>query len=215
MTIHCVWRGFNVKVLDKTVSQLTIPTPYAVGDALVYLLKGDTLSLVDTGVKTKEAWEALKTQLREIGYYPQDIEQIILTHHHVDHIGLVGDFPRVEHIVAHENLHSWLTKDETFFQNYMDFFKKFFADCGVPKDFYFIIDQLQKMFTLGGDGELTASLCDGDTLPGHEEWKVIEARGHAQSHLSFLRANDGAFIGGDHILQHISSNPLLEPPKMG
>ncbi|HLR51859.1 MAG TPA: MBL fold metallo-hydrolase [Candidatus Avamphibacillus sp.] len=215
MIIHYVWRGFIVKVLDKTVNQITIPTPYAVGDAHVYLLKGDTLSLVDTGVKTKEAWEALNTQLREIGYYPHDIEQIILTHHHVDHIGLVDEFPRVEHIVAHENLHSWLTKDKAFFQYYVNFFKKFFANCGVPEEFYFIIEQLQKMFTLGGDGELTATLCEGDTLPGHEEWQVIETKGHAQSHLSFLRASDGTFIGGDHVLQHISSNPLLEPPKMG
>ena len=139
-----------MKVLDKTISQITIPTPYAVGDTHVYLLKGDTLSLVDTGVKTKEAWEALKIQLREIGYGPEDIEQIILTHHHVDHIGLIEEFPRVEHIVAHESLHPWLIKDEVFFQDYTDFFKKTFSVCGVPKQFSFVIEQLQKMFTLGG-----------------------------------------------------------------
>lgn len=78
-----------MKVLDQTISQITIPTPFAVGDVHVYLIKGDTLSLVDAGVKTKRAWEAVQTQLKELGYFPSDIEQIILTHHHPDHIGLI------------------------------------------------------------------------------------------------------------------------------
>src|SRR5699024_12570964 len=106
MIIHYVWRGFIVKVLDKTVNQITIPTPYAVVDAHVYLLKGDTLSLVATGVKTREAWEALNTQLREIVYYTHDIGHILLTNHHRDHIGVVDEVPRLERCVAHDDLRS-------------------------------------------------------------------------------------------------------------
>src|SRR5690625_484251 len=106
-----------MKVLDKTISQLTLPTPFAIGDTHTYLLKGDILTLVDAGVKTKEAWEALKSQLKELGYYPNDIEQIILTHHHPDHIGLVEQFPRAEHVVAHKNVDLWLTRNESFFRS--------------------------------------------------------------------------------------------------
>lgn len=68
---------------------------------------------------------------------------------------------------------------------------------------------------MAGRGNLTSIINEGDHLPGHPEWQVVETAGHAQSHLSFLRHSDGAFIGGDHILQHISSNPLLEPPPLG
>lgn len=100
MVIHL--EDINYEGTGQTISQLTVPTPFAVGDAHVYLLKGDTLSLVDAGVKTKAAWEALKTQLRQLGYAPNDIEQIILTHHHPDHIGLIEAFPRAERIVAHQ-----------------------------------------------------------------------------------------------------------------
>lgn len=204
-----------MKVLDKTISQLTIPTPFAVGDTHVYLIKGDILSLVDAGVKTKEAWEALKSQLKELGYYPNDIEQIILTHHHPDHIGLIEQFPRAEHIVAHKNVDLWLTRDEPFFQHYENFFKEFFIACGVPKRFESELNNLRAPLQYAGEGKLTAMLDEGDVLPGHEDWQVIETKGHAQSHLSFLRESDGTFIGGDHLLHHISPNPLLEPPHDG
>ncbi|SFA72519.1 Glyoxylase, beta-lactamase superfamily II [Lentibacillus halodurans] len=201
-----------MKVLDKTISQLTVPTPFPVGDTHVYLLKGDTLSLIDAGVKTKEAWEALKTQLTELGYTPHDIEQIILTHHHPDHIGLIEAFPRAETIAAHQNVDLWLTRDEAFFAQYEQFFQQFFAVCGVPEGLMPSPGELRGTLQFAGKGRLTDTLDEGDTLPGHDDWHVIETKGHAQSHLSFLRTSDGVFIGGDHLLHHISPNPLLESP---
>lgn len=201
-----------MNVLDKTISQLTIPTPFAVGDVHVYLLKGDTLSLTDAGVKTKEGWEALKIQLNELGYRPNDVEQIILTHHHPDHTGLIEGFPRAETIAAHENVDLWLRQDAEFFARYEHFFETFLTACGVPVDLMPSTSELQGSIKFTGKGRLTHKLEEGDSLPGHEDWKVIETKGHAQTHLSFLRSSDGAFIGGDHLLHHISPNPLLEPP---
>ncbi|MGP4107346.1 MBL fold metallo-hydrolase [Virgibacillus sp. L01] len=202
-----------MKVLDKTISQLTIPTPFAVGDTHVYLLKGETLSLVDAGVKTKEAWDALKMQLKELGYVPEDIEQIILTHHHPDHIGLIEQFPRAENIVAHKNVNPWLTRDEAFFSYYEEFFKDFFNKCGVPSKYSAVLNKLRAPLNYAGQGQVTKIIDERDILPGHEDWQVIETKGHAQSHLSFFRESDGAFIGGDHLLHHITPNPLLEPPQ--
>ncbi|SEQ21575.1 Glyoxylase, beta-lactamase superfamily II [Virgibacillus subterraneus] len=202
-----------MKVLDKTISQLTIPTPFAVGDTHVYLLKGETLSLVDAGVKTKEAWDALKMQFKELGYAPGDIEQIILTHHHPDHIGLIEQFPRAENIVAHKNVNPWLTRDEAFFSYYEEFFKDFFNKCGVPSKYSAVLNKLRAPLNYAGQGQVTKVIDEGDILPGHEDWQVIETKGHAQSHLSFFRDSDGAFIGGDHLLHHITPNPLLEPPQ--
>ncbi|PAV29564.1 MBL fold metallo-hydrolase [Virgibacillus profundi] len=204
-----------MKVLDKTVSQITIPTPFAVGDTHVYLIKGDMLSLVDAGVKTKEAWEALQIQLKELGYYPNDIEQIILTHHHPDHTGLIEQFPRAQSLFAHENVDLWLTRDESFFLHYENFFKEYFISCGIPERFHSVLDKLRAPLRFSGEGKLTATIDEGDVLPGHGDWQVIETKGHAQSHVSFLRQNDGAFIGGDHLLQHISPNPLIEAPHVG
>ncbi|WP_188453726.1 MBL fold metallo-hydrolase [Virgibacillus oceani] len=201
-----------MKVLHDTITKLTLPTPYAVGDVHVYLLKGDTLSLIDAGVKTKEAWEALTYQLKQIGYQPNDIEQIILTHHHPDHIGLVGEFSRIQTIAGHSINNLWLTRNKSFLKRYQQFFNDYFVASGVPDSYMQFLDKLDLPLRYAGVGELTAKLDEGDVLPGHGDWQVIETKGHAQSHLSFLREADGAFLAGDHLLKHISPNPLLEPP---
>ncbi|HLR66387.1 MBL fold metallo-hydrolase [Virgibacillus alimentarius] len=204
-----------MKILDKAIHQLTIPTPFAVGDVHMYLIKGDVLSLVDAGVKTKEAWETLQSQLKDLGYYPNDIEQIILTHHHPDHIGLIEQFPRAQHIIAHKNVDPWIIRNEQFFKHHEHFFKKFFNACGIPSHFDNVLKEMRKSLQYAGAGKVTKAINEGDLLPGHKDWKVIETKGHAQSHLSFFRKNDGTFIGGDHLLHHISSNPILEPPYAG
>lgn len=189
-----------------------MPTPFAVGDVHAYLIKGDVLSIVDTGVKTKDAWEALLFQLKEIGYSPNDIEQIILTHHHPDHIGFIEEFSRAERIIAHENVNYILTKDANYFQNEVDYFNDFLQKSGVPDFFQSSVEQLHSMYNYAGEGEVTHPITENMTIPGHSDWSVVETKGHAQTHLSFLHNRDRLFIGGDHLLEHISPNPILESP---
>jgi glyoxylase-like metal-dependent hydrolase (beta-lactamase superfamily II) len=205
----------KMTVIHNMIHQLTVPTPYAVGDVHVYLLKGDTLSLVDAGVNTQDAWDALVVQLREIGYEPNDIEQIILTHHHPDHTGLIERFSGVQHIIGHQNIKPWITRDEKYFNHFEDFYYQYFTLTGVPKSLHVFLEKLRAPLKLSGKGDLTASIVEGDRLPGHAAFRVTETKGHAQSHLSFFNDEDGTFIGGDHLLQHISPNPIMEPPLMG
>ncbi|MFZ3577099.1 MBL fold metallo-hydrolase [Virgibacillus sp. DJP39] len=204
-----------MQLVHDTITKLTIPTPFAVGDTHVYLLKGDRLSLVDAGVKTKEAWDVLKDQLKELGYYPRDIEQIILTHHHPDHTGLVEEFPRVDILAGHKNNDLWLTRNQEFFKRYEQFYRDFFKASGVPEALSGFLNKLEEPLHFAGKGKLTTYLEENDRLPGHSDWQVIDTKGHAQSHLSFFREADGSLIGGDHILEHISPNPIIEPPHDG
>ncbi|WP_249872003.1 MBL fold metallo-hydrolase [Oceanobacillus saliphilus] len=198
--------------MEENIIQLTLPTPYEVGDVHAYLIKGDMLTLIDAGAKTKEARESLFYQLKEVGYRPIDIEQIVLTHHHPDHVGLLGEFPRLKHIVAHKAVDLWLTRDPSFLMQNERFFNTFFIQNGIPEKFNYALSELTNYIEVTGEGSLTAILAEEDTLPGHPEWRVIETKGHAQSHLSFFRESDGLFIGGDHLIKHISPNPIIEAP---
>lgn len=47
---------------DEKIIPISIPTPFAVGDVNVYLLKGEALTLIDAGPKTREAYRCFKTQ---------------------------------------------------------------------------------------------------------------------------------------------------------
>jgi glyoxylase-like metal-dependent hydrolase (beta-lactamase superfamily II) len=51
-----------------------------------YLVEEDRrLTIVDTGVPT--SWESLQSALRTLSRSPQDIEAVVLTHGHFDHLG--------------------------------------------------------------------------------------------------------------------------------
>ncbi|MFC2948243.1 MBL fold metallo-hydrolase [Virgibacillus sediminis] len=203
-----------MQVLDDTVTQFTIPTPFSVGDVHAYLLKGEVLTLIDAGVRTKDASDAMRLQLKELNYSPIDIEQIILTHHHPDHTGLIDDFPRAQMLSAHENAERWVTGNERFFQECEEFFLNCYRTWSVPEVYFGEASaNLLDVLNYGGRGTITNFLSEGGGLPGHEEWRVIETKGHAQSHLSFLRDSDRVLVGGDHLLYHISPNPIIEPPQ--
>ena len=71
------------------IHRLAIPTPFAVGRVNTYLIEDDPLTLVDSGPNSGRALDELQGQLHEHGHSIEDIELIIVTHQHIDHIGLV------------------------------------------------------------------------------------------------------------------------------
>ncbi|WP_407268839.1 MBL fold metallo-hydrolase [Radiobacillus sp. PE A8.2] len=195
------------------IHQITVPTPYPVGDVHIYLVEGKQLSVVDAGVKTAAAKRALTQQLNDLGFSLADVEQVILTHHHPDHIGLVDQFPNAKAVCGHRNNRPWLTKDEAFLSRYQAFFQDLYKEAAVPDSYKKHLVMLRAPLRFIGEAALTNELVEGDVLPGHEDFIVIETPGHASSHLAFYRKRDGVLIGGDLLLANTSSNPLLEPAE--
>ena len=68
---------------------LPIPTPFAVGRVNCYLVDDDPLTLIDTGPNSGKALDELEHQLAALGHQIADLELVILTHQHIDHLGLV------------------------------------------------------------------------------------------------------------------------------
>ena len=68
---------------------LPIPTPFAVGRVNCYLIEDDPLTLVDTGPNSGKALDELERALAARGHAIEDLELIVVTHQHIDHIGLV------------------------------------------------------------------------------------------------------------------------------
>jgi glyoxylase-like metal-dependent hydrolase (beta-lactamase superfamily II) len=198
------------------IVKLTVPTPFAVGDVHCYLIKGDRLTLVDAGVKTEEAWGALKAQLAELKLTPEDIEQVILTHHHPDHVGLLHYLPTRLEVHAHPLNERWLKRTESFSAEHDDFYLKLYQQFGVPQEYLApTINEMKKNLRYSSECSLAGHLLENDVPFGLEGWRVLETHGHAQGHIALWREEDGVLIGGDVLLAHISPNPLLEPPYPG
>jgi len=69
--------------------------------ANVFLLVGETLTLIDTGFKGRSIH--IIRELARLGYSPADITSIIITHHHADHTGSLATLKEVTKakVIAH------------------------------------------------------------------------------------------------------------------
>src|SRR3954453_12977133 len=76
-----------------TVVDINLPLAH-VGSANAWLLRGDPLTLIDTGPRDDAALSALERGLRREGLRIEDIELVLATHHHIDHVGLAATIRR-------------------------------------------------------------------------------------------------------------------------
>ena len=71
------------------IHRIAVPTPFAVGRVNVYLIDDEPLTLVDSGPNSGISLHELEQQLGALGRRVEDLELILITHQHIDHIGLV------------------------------------------------------------------------------------------------------------------------------
>nr|WP_304218365.1 MBL fold metallo-hydrolase [Fredinandcohnia onubensis] len=204
----------NKLTTTKDVFKITLPTPFAVGDVNVYVVKGEALTLIDAGAKTEEAWQSFNEQLAQLGYTPSDIDQIVITHHHPDHVGLLDYFNKDIPILGHKKNQPWISQDKQFFVENETFYNELFLQLGLDPAFINFIDMDDEL-EYSCRRSLTKTIGEGDTIDGMTGFKVLETPGHAQSHTVLYREEDGMLIAGDTLLAKISPNPLLEPPQFG
>src|SRR5918911_167801 len=75
---------------DAAIHRLAVPTPFAVGAVNVYLIEDEPLTLVDCGPNSASALADLERLLGEHGHALTDVERVVVTHQHMDHMGLAG-----------------------------------------------------------------------------------------------------------------------------
>jgi glyoxylase-like metal-dependent hydrolase (beta-lactamase superfamily II) len=202
-----------------SVHTLPVPTPFAVGRVNCYLIEDDPLTLVDTGPNSATSLTTLERELAEHGRKVEDLERIVLTHQHIDHIGLaqiLADRSGAE-VVALEALAPWLATYGDNMEHDDRFAETIMARHGIPEDIRYALRAVSAQFRAwGAKVEVTTTVAEGDMLAfAGRSWSVHHRPGHSPSDTVFYDAQRGELIGGDHLIGHISSNPLIARPLDG
>jgi len=201
------------------VSCLPIPTPFAVGRVNCYLIEDDPLTLLDAGPNSATSLTALEIALRERGRSVDELERIVVTHQHIDHIGLVqilADRSGAE-VCALAALAPWLADYRRQMEANDEFATEIMLRNGIPQDVVHALRAVSASFRAwGATAHVTRPLAEGQLLQfASRSWRVLHRPGHSPSDTVFLDEDSGELFGGDHLIKHISSNPLISRPLTG
>ena len=197
------------------VDRLEIPTPFGVGSVNAYLV-GRTL--VDPGPDSDATWEALRAELERRGLVPGDVDRVLLTHPHPDHVGLAGRlYENGAPIVAGPLTASILEDFSSRLEYEQSYVRSLLPKYGMPPAVAGTIADLMDWFRpFVTDCPVDHRLEPGDRIRTESvDLTASFVRGHAPEEVLYSYEVDGTrrAIVGDHVLESITPNPLLEPPR--
>jgi glyoxylase-like metal-dependent hydrolase (beta-lactamase superfamily II) len=204
------------RAAEAGIHRLRIPTPFLVGRVNCYLVQDDPLTLIDTGPNSGKSLDELEQALAAHGHAVEDLELIVLTHQHLDHVGLLEILARRSgaEVAAFHLLGPYLRDFSANATADDDFAQQMMRRHGTPAELATVLAAVGAAFrAFGSGGEVTRPLHDGDTLELRDRrLRVLHRPGHSPSDTVFWDEDRKLLIAGDHLLAHISSNPLVSRP---
>ena len=184
-----------------------------------YIVKNnDALFLVDAGYENEVCWNGLHHQLQKNGFQLSDLDAILVTHHHYDHLGLVNRILD-EHpipLYLHKDAIVRIRRDRDYLSERIRFFNKLYLQSGCEDEI--ISKEINRLRTYADENEThilhddLVTIKEGDQVFGFE---VLEVPGHSIDHVVFYHTGTREILVGDHMIQHISSNAIIDVDRNG
>jgi len=181
-----------------------------------YLVQGDDgYLLVDAGWNTDESFDSLQKQLAEIGAEIKDISQIVVTHIHPDHYGLVGRLKQLVNakLALHDVEKGFIASRYINTDKLLEQTARWLDINGVPPDeLPHIRDATLGLEQFVAPAYPNVTFHGGETIStGAFTFQVLWTPGHSAGHICLYEPNKKVLISGDHILPTITPNISRHP----
>jgi glyoxylase-like metal-dependent hydrolase (beta-lactamase superfamily II) len=206
----------HARAAGAGIHRIAVPTPFAVGRVNCWLIEDSPLTLVDVGPNSARSLDVLERGLRALGHGIEDLELIVLSHQHLDHTGLAGLLVERSgaEVAALGTLAGWLGDHGRAVEEDDVFATEIMREHGIPGDVRLALRGVSASFRgWGGSVDVTRPLADGDVIAmRHRSFVVHHRPGHSPSDIVLADEARGILVAADHLIRHISSNPLISRP---
>ncbi len=216
--------GVPFEVADG-VFWLRMPIPISLDHINLWLLQDkpsddgeDRWVIIDSGVDDdacKAVWETVFSNFCR----PEQVTRIIVTHYHMDHIGLASwlalrcDCPILMTAGEFRHYHNIITRDQ---DRNTEVVRSYFHSLGFDAKTrdaivaFFKNDDKPKEARV--QPEQVTLIVEGQALTiGNRTWHVVTGNGHSPEHACLYNRADDLLISGDQSLPRISSNVSVFP----
>jgi glyoxylase-like metal-dependent hydrolase (beta-lactamase superfamily II) len=204
------------RAAEQGIHRLAVPTPFQVGRVNAYLIEDSPLTLVDSGPNSGKALDELEQALAARGHEIEEIELLVITHQHIDHFGLASILARRSgaEVAALAPLAPYLRDYRVLAELDDRFAEQTMLQHGIPANVVTALRAVSASFRAWGAAvEVTRPLQDGEVLKLRDrELRVLHRPGHSPSDTVLHDESSSTMLAADHLIKHISSNPLLSRP---
>jgi glyoxylase-like metal-dependent hydrolase (beta-lactamase superfamily II) len=209
-------RDLDAEAAAAGVHRLPIPTPFAVGRVNVYLIEDEPLTLVDAGPNSGTSLDALTRALAGHGHAIEDLELLVISHQHIDHLGLTGLLAARSgaEVAAIDVLAPYVERYSEHAEADDEFATGVMLANGIPSEVVSALQSVSRAFRAwGARSDVDRVLHEGEPLELRDRSLTVHHRpGHSPTDTIFHDAERRMLVAADHLLPHISSNPLITRP---
>ncbi|AHF08119.1 MBL fold metallo-hydrolase [Desulfitobacterium metallireducens] len=191
----------EMREIAPNIYQLKVPLKLSEPFINVYIFRGETPTLMDTGTNTPGVFEMIQTALQRLGI--KRLEQVIATHWHVDHAGAAHQFAKkgARILIGAKDYGEWKTfaTGESF-----GIFREWARDEWEIPDGLVIegmVKTYEKLRHMTSWPDQVEQIAPFQTLhAGNYALKAIPTPGHTMGHLAFFEEQQKMLFSGDILL---------------
>lgn len=198
--------------------KIQLSMPFGMSQVDVYLIEGTPLTLIDTGPVMDGVEEDLHEALVRTGHHPDELERIIITHSHPDHMGLAARLQKASgaELVCHRLAVPKVNDYRGSVLKEREELTALSSMLGLPPDLMrtnqSMMDRWLEVAEAAG---VDQAVEHGDILEGDPfKLDVLYTPGHCLDHIALHLKDYRMIFTGDLLLDKITPNPDIYPTKV-